>query len=84
MKLAQPQIPPKNPSAEKFWGRSPSRRAKRKGWGKGIFALRLSAVKFYFEPFSLKKVRPLSNKLDHENKNNLWRIIGKPKQKPMF
>jgi hypothetical protein len=29
MKLAQPQIP----SAEKFWGRSPSRRAKRKGVG---------------------------------------------------
>ena len=53
MKLAQPQIPPKNPSAEKFLGRSPSRRAKRKGvlgetpkragkreggWGEGIFA----------------------------------------------
>jgi hypothetical protein len=29
----QPQIPPKNPLAEKFWGRSQSRRAKRKGVG---------------------------------------------------
>ena len=33
MKLARPQIPPKNPLAEKFWGRSPSWRAKRKGFG---------------------------------------------------
>ena len=33
MKLARPQTPPKNPLAEKFWGRSPSRRAKRKGVG---------------------------------------------------
>ena len=41
MKLAQPQIPPKNPLAEKFWGQSPSRRAKRKGvGGNSAFPLR--------------------------------------------
>ena len=46
MKLAQPKIP----SAEKFWGRSPSRWAKKEGgWGEGIFA------RLLLFPFRLSK-----------------------------
>jgi len=48
MKLAQPQIP----LAEKFWGRSPSRRAKRKGVG-GKESIRLRSG----QAFALLRLR---------------------------